>query len=141
MILMCEVENRSVIPDGYVTMGKIIKYLNQIFGGCFTKDDAPYLHTLFQSKKNILSKKITRPGYNRLITFYYEKPFKNMAERPEEFKWQIEGLRQFLFQEDFYTEPNPTSKAITKQEKEEIPYDETNMDFVNRQLLNKYQYD
>lgn len=138
---MCEIENKNVIPDGYVTMGTIVVYLNKIFGRYFSKDDIPYLHRLFQSTENIQYKKLTRPGYDRPIVFYNGKPFRNMAEDPKKYSYLINSLSHLLFRDIVDQMPNNPPIQKPKREKQETPWNETNMDFVNQELLNKYQND
>lgn len=135
---MCE-NNEFIIPSGYVNMKFIVNRLNKIFGSSFTDDDYPFLHNKFGDIKWIERKEIKRPNYG-YVTFYKVKDLlNNMVSDPQKYKNNIHSLGVYLFD---IPDTDDTTKKEKKQEKPmETPWDETNMDYVNQQLLNKYQFD
>lgn len=135
---MCETERKTYIPNGYKTMGTIITYFNKIFGPKFTKKDIPMLHELFKTQNYIKSVEVKRPNFERPILFYDATLFKNMIDNPQKYSSHINSLNNFLFGDG---QNNVVTKINNVEEKEEEPWDETNMEYVNQQLLNKYQFE
>lgn len=147
MILM--LEQKEYPPKGYINIKVVRNLLNRILGVDLNPAPLSKLHKILLDN-HFPYKKINVSDTDNKKTLFYYKGFILSLEREETIDATIAlyELANSIYEKLGILSPILKNKSFKNAQKindmeepEETPWDETNMDYVNQELLNKYQTD
>lgn len=127
----------------YITIPQAEKYLNKLFGNANVSSTE--WHTILQ-KVEFPSAKFkykNKEGGIDVVTKYSKNVFLRMLEKPmpKHLENLYNSINYLIYKDDIDEFEKSRQKNLPQTNPDEVFHDESNMEYCNQQLLNKYQFE